>query len=161
MPSFDVVSETNMQEVENALNSAKRELGNRYDFKGSKACFENDKEGITILADDDMKLKAMIEMLKTYLTRRNVDVKCLDFGKEEKASGNMIRLPIKLKKGIDQENAKKITKGIKEKGLKVQASIQGEQVRVTGKKKDDLQEAIAFIKQLGIELPLQFENFRE
>ncbi len=161
MPSFDVVSETNMQEIDNALNSTKRELTNRYDFKGSKASFENDKDGITILADDDMKLKAMIEMLKTYMTRRNVDVKCLDFGKEEMASGNMIRLAIKFKKGLDQENAKKITKGIKEQGLKVQASIQGEQVRVTGKKRDDLQDAIAFIKGLGLELPLQFVNFRD
>ena len=161
MPSFDVVSETNMQEVDNALNSAKRELQNRYDFKGSKSTFEGDKESITIIADDDMKLKAMIEMIKTYMTRRNVDVKCLDFGKEEMASGGTIRMQIKFKKGIDQENAKKITKGIKEKGLKVQASIQGEQVRVTGKKKDDLQEAIAFIKLLGLELPLQFVNFRE
>ncbi len=161
MPSFDIVSETNLQEVDNAMNSAKRELGNRYDFKGSKASFENDKESITIMADDDMKLKAMIEMLKTYLTRRNVDIKCLDFGKEEMASGNMLRLAIKLKKGIDQENAKKITKGIKDKGLKVQASIQGEQVRVTGKKRDDLQEAMALVKNLGIELPLQFMNFRD
>lgn len=161
MPSFDIVSETNMQEVDNALNSAKRELGNRYDFKGSKAAFENDKETITILADDDMKLKAMIEMLKTYFTRRNVDIKCLDFGKEEMASGNMIRMVIKLKKGIDQENAKKITKAVKDKGLKVQASIQGEQVRVTGKKRDDLQEAIAMVKNMGLELPLQFTNFRD
>jgi cyclic-di-GMP-binding protein len=161
MPSFDVVSETNMQEIDNALNSAKRELSNRYDFKGSKSSIENDKESITILADDDMKLKALIEMLKTYLTRRNVDIKCLDFGTQEMASGGMIRLPIKFKKGLDQENAKKITKEIKEKGLKVQASIQGDQVRITGKKKDDLQEAIAYIKQLGLELPLQFVNFRD
>lgn len=161
MPSFDVVSETNMQEVDNALNSAKRELGNRYDFKGSKSTFESDKDSITILADDDMKLKAMTEMLKTYMTRRNVDVKCLDFGKPEMASGNMTRVAIKIKKGIDQDNAKKITKAIKDNGLKIQASIQGEQVRVTGKKKDDLQEAITFIKQLPIELPLQFVNFRD
>jgi uncharacterized protein YajQ (UPF0234 family) len=161
MPSFDVVSETNMQEVDNALNSAKREIGNRYDFKGSKANYEMEKESIIIMADDDMKMKAMIEMLKTYLTRRTVDVKCLDFGKEEKAGNNMTRLAIKIKKGLDQDNAKKITKGIKEAGLKVQASIQGDQVRVTGKKKDDLQEAIAFIKNLGLELPLQFVNFRD
>lgn len=161
MPSFDVISETNMQEVDNALNSAKRELSNRYDFKGSKANFENDKDSITILADDDMKLKAMTDMLKTYLTRRNVDVKCLEFGSQEMASGGMIRLPIKIKKGIDQENAKKITKLIKEKGLKVQASIQGEQVRVAGKKKDDLQEAIGHIKNIGLDLPLQFVNFRD
>ncbi len=161
MPSFDIVSETNMQEIDNALNSAKRELGNRYDFKGSKATFESDKDGITILADDDMKLKAMTEMLKTYLTRRNVDVKCLDFGKEEMASAGMIRQHVKIKNGLDQENAKKITKGVKENGLKVQASIQGEQVRVTGKKKDDLQDAIAFVKQLGLEVPLQFVNFRD
>jgi cyclic-di-GMP-binding protein len=161
MPSFDIVSEINSQEVDNALNSTKKEMLNRYDFKGSKSSVEKEKDDITILADDDMKLKAVTDMLKTHMTRRNVDVKCLEFSKPEMASGNMIRVHVKIKKGIDQENAKKITKGIKEKGLKVQASIQGEQVRVTGKKKDDLQEAIAFAKQLGLELPLQFVNFRD
>jgi len=161
MPSFDVVSEINSQEIDNALNSAKKEMLNRYDFKGSKSSLERTKEEIVIMADDDMKLKAVTEMLKTYMTRRNVDIKCLEFGTEEKASGGMIRVPVKIKKGIDQESAKKITKGIKEKGLKVQASIQGEQVRITGKKKDDLQEAIGFVKQLGLELPLQFTNFRD
>jgi uncharacterized protein YajQ (UPF0234 family) len=161
MPSFDIVSETNMQEVDNALNSAKREIVNRYDFRGGKSTMDREKDDIVILADDDMKLKAMIEMLKTYMTRRNVDIKCLDFGKEEMASGNMIRMTVKIKKGLDQENAKKITKAVKEAGLKVQASIQGEQVRVNGKKKDDLQEAIAMIKGLDVPLPLQFVNFRE
>jgi len=161
MPSFDIVSETNMQEVDNAINSTQREMGNRYDFKGTKSTISKDKDGITILADDDMKLKAITEMVKTYFTRRNVDVKCLDFGKPEMASGGMTRVLVKIKNGIDQDNAKKITKAIKEKGLKVQASIQGEQVRITGKKKDDLQEAIAFVKQVGLELPLQFVNFRD
>ena len=161
MPSFDIVSETNMQEVDNALNSAKREIVNRYDFRGGKSTMDREKDDIVILADDDMKLKAMIEMLKTYMTRRNVDIKCLDFGKEEMASGGMIRMTVKIKKGLDQENAKKITKAVKEAGLKVQASIQGEQVRVNGKKKDDLQEAIAMIKGLDVPLPLQFVNFRE
>lgn len=161
MPSFDVVSETNMQEIDNALNSAKRELSNRWDFKGSKSSFENDKEGITILADNDMQLKALTDMLKVHLTKRSVDTKCLDFGKEEMASGGAIRVHIKLKKGIDQESAKKITKGIKEAGMKIQASIQGEQVRVTGKQRDDLQEAMTFIKGLGLDLPLQFTNFRD
>ncbi len=161
MPSFDIVSETNMQEVDNALNSAKREIVNRYDFRGGKSTMDREKDDIVILADDDMKLKAMIEMLKTYMTRRNVDIKCLDFGKEEMASGNMIRMTVKIKKGLDQENAKKITKAVKEAGLKVQASIQGEQVRVNGKKKDDLQEAIAMIKGIDVPLPLQFVNFRE
>ena len=161
MPSFDIVSETNMQEVDNALNSAKREIVNRYDFRGGKSTMDREKDDIVILADDDMKLKAMIEMLKTYMTRRNVDIKCLDFGKEEMASGGMIRMTVKIKKGLDQENAKKITKAVKEAGLKVQASIQGEQVRVNGKKKDDLQEAIAMIKGLDVPLPLQFVNFRD
>ncbi len=161
MPSFDVVSEINSQEIDNALNSARKEMINRYDFRGTKSTIELEKEDITLLADDDMKLKAMIDMLKTHLTRRTVDVKCLEFGKQEMASQGMIRLAIKIKKGIDQDNAKKITKGIKEKGLKVQASIQGDQVRVNGKKRDDLQEAIGFIKELGIELPLQFINFRD
>ncbi len=161
MPSFDVVSETNSQEIDNALNSTKKEMQNRYDFRGSKSTIEREKDDVTIIADDDMKMKAVIDMFKTYLTRRNVDVKCLELGKEEMASGGTIRMVVKLKKGIDQDNAKKITKAVKEKGLKVQASIQGEQVRVTGKKRDDLQEAIAMIKGLGIDLPLQFVNFRD
>ncbi|MDX1949711.1 MAG: YajQ family cyclic di-GMP-binding protein [Rickettsiales bacterium] len=161
MPSFDIVSETDLQEVDNAVNSCVREIQNRYDFKGSKSELKREAETITLLADDDMKHKAIIEMLKTYITRRKLDIKCLDFQKPESASGGMIRQIIKVKKGIDQENAKKIVKQIKDSKIKVQASIQSDQVRVTGKNRDDLQEAIQLVRSSEIELPLQFINFRD
>jgi uncharacterized protein YajQ (UPF0234 family) len=161
MPSFDIVSEIDLQEVDNALNSAKREITTRYDFKGSKSSIERKEKELTIIADDDMKLKAIHDLLKTYFTRRNVDTKALDFKTPEKASGNTIRQLVNLKNGIDQDNAKKLTKSIKEAKLKVQASIRGEAVRVEGKKRDDLQEAIALIKTLEVDLPLQFTNFRD
>lgn len=161
MPSFDIVSEIDLQEVDNALNSAKREITTRYDFKGSKSSIERKDKELTIIADDDMKLKAIHDLLKTYFTRRNVDSKALDFKTPEKASGNTIRQLVNLKNGIDQDNSKKLTKAIKEAKLKVQASIRGEAVRVEGKKRDDLQEAIAVIKTIEVDLPLQFTNFRD
>ncbi len=161
MPSFDIVCETDLQEVDNAVNSCMREIQNRYDFKGSKSELKRDAETITMLADDDMKHKAIVEMIKTYITRRKLDARCLDFQKPEAASGNMIRQAVKIRKGIDQENAKKITKLVKDSKIKVQASIQSEQVRVTGKNRDDLQEAIALIRGNEFELPLQFINFRD
>lgn len=161
MPSFDIISEVNSQEVDNALNSAKRELENRYDFKGSKSSITREKEEIVLIADDDMKLKALQDMVRGYMTRRNVDIKCLDFKTPEKAAQMTIKQVIKLKKGIDQDNAKKIVKAIKDHKMKVEASIQGEKVRVTGKKKDDLQAVIQLAKTMPVELPLQFDNFRD
>lgn len=161
MPSFDVVSETDMSEVDNALQMMSREIGQRYDFKGSKSSIERDKETLTLLADDDYKLSAMHDLLKVHLTRRKVDTQALDFKDKEAASGGMIRQKIVVKQGIDQDTAKTITKEIKASKMKVQASIQGDTVRITGKKRDDLQEAISHIKGLKISLPLQYINFRD
>lgn len=161
MPSFDIVSETDMAEVDNALQMMSREIGQRYDFKGSKSSIEREKETLTLLADDDYKLSAMHDLLKVHFTRRKVDPQVLDYKDKEAASGNMIRQKIIIRQGIDQDTAKKITKEIKAAKLKVQASIQADTVRVTGKKRDDLQEAIAMIKGLKIDLPLQYINFRD
>jgi len=161
MPSFDIVSETNMQEVDNALNSVKREIAQRYDFKGGNSSVNLENDEILIMADDDMRLRAITEMLKGNFVKRKVDPRSLDFQNVEKASGNMLRQSVKIKKGIDQETAKKITKHIKESKMKVQASIRGEEVRVDGKKRDDLQEAMAIVRAMDLPLPLQFINFRD
>ncbi len=161
MPSFDIVSEADMQEVDNAINSVKREIGQRFDFKGGKSSIELKEKTLTMLADDDARLKAMTEMIKVHFTRRNVDSKALDFQKPEMASGNMVRQDVVIKQGIDQDTAKIITKEIKNMKSKTQAAIRGEELRITGKKRDDLQEAISHIKELNIDLPLQFINFRD
>lgn len=161
MPSFDIVSETDMQEVGNAIQGVRREIEQRYDFKGSKSSIELTKEEITILADDDHKLTAIHDLLKVYITRRKLDTQALEFKNKEAASGNMVRQKVIIKQGVDQDTAKQITKEIKNAKLKVQASIQGDTVRVSGKKRDDLQEAIAFVRSLPLELPLQFNNFRD
>lgn len=161
MASFDVVSKTDMQEVDNAINSVSREIAQRYDFKGSNSSVKREENEITILADDDYKLKAIIELVKVHFTRRKLDPKALDFGKVETASGNMLRQKITVKQGIDQETAKKIVKNIKDSKIKVQASIRGEELRVDGKKRDDLQQVINLIKSVDINLPLQYINFRD
>lgn len=161
MPSFDIVSETDMAEVENALNAMRKEIDQRYDFKGTKCSVERKDKEITLLADDDYKLGAMHDLIKVHMTRRKVDVSALDFKTKEAASGNTIRQKVEVKQGIDQETAKKITKAFKESKMKVQASIQGDSVRVSGKKRDDLQEAIAFVKGMDLPLPLQYNNFRD
>lgn len=161
MPSFDIVSETDMAEVLNALNAMRKEVAQRYDFKGSKSSIEQKDTELTILADDDYKLGAMQDLLKVHMTRRKVDTSALDFKDKEAAGGNMLRQKVIIKQGVDQETAKKITKAIKDSKMKVQASIQGDSVRVTGKKRDDLQEAIAFVRGLKLPLPLQYNNFRD
>lgn len=165
MPSFDIVSEINMQEVDNAVNQAKKEIEQRYDFKGSKSEIklekEKGKEAITVLADDDYKLKAIVDILQSKFVKRAISVKSLDYGKAEPASGSMVRQVIKLKMGIPTEKAKEIIKIIKDTKLKVQAQIMEEQVRVTGKNIDDLQELIALLKGKDLDLPLQFGNFRQ
>ena len=164
MPSLDIVSEIDMQEVDNAVNQARKEIEQRYDFKGSKSEInlekEKEKEGITVLADDDYKLKAIIDILQSKFIKRGISIKSLDYGKAEAASGSMVRQVIKLKNGIPTEKAKEIIKIIKETKLKVQSQIQEEQVRVTGKNIDDLQEIIALLKGKELDIPLQFENFR-
>lgn len=161
MPSFDIISEVDSQEIDNAINSAKRELENRYDFKGTKCSIENGKEEITLIADDENKLKSLQDIIKTYTTRRNIDVKSLSFSNTEKSSQGTVRQVLTFKNGIDKESAKKIVKEIKSNKIKVEASIQGEKVRVTGKKKDDLQKSMEIAKSANIEVPLQFDNFRD
>ena len=161
MPSFDIVSKLNLAEVDNALQGMAREIGTRFDFKGSKCTIERKEGELVILADDDLKLKQMHELLKTYLTRRKVDAGVLDFKPPEKASGNTLRQTVTLRQGIDRDLAKKLVGALKDSKLKVQASIQGDELRVTGKKRDDLQAAIAHLRGLGIEQPLQYVNFRE
>ncbi len=163
MPSFDIVSKINIQEVDNAVNSVKRELTNRYDFKGAIFSIElKTKDNlIEISADSEYKIGAIQDSIKVFATKRGVDVKFFDFGEVQKAGGNILKQEIKLKNGIESEIAKKITKEIKEQKLKVQASIKGDEVRVDGKKRDDLQEVITFLKVRDFNLPLQFINFRE
>lgn len=162
MPSFDIVSETNMQEVDNAINQAVKEIATRFDFKGGRNTIELDKEAkiVKIIADDDMKLRAIHQLIEQKLAKRGVDLGCLDFGDHEEASGQTIRQKITIKSGIDKESAKKIVKSIKDSKLKVQAQIQDEQVRVSGKKIDDLQEVIALLKQNSPGIPLQYINMR-
>lgn len=163
MPSFDIVSKINFQELDNAVNSVLRELTNRYDFKGAKFSVELQQKDnkIMISAEDEYKIGQIGDSLKTFCVKRGVDPKALDFQKEELAGGNTIKREIKLKNGIEQEVAKKITKQIKDTKMKVQASIRGDEVRVEGKKRDDLQEAMSFIRSTAYEIPLQFINFRD
>lgn len=161
MPSFDIVSRVDLAEVDNALAGLAREIGTRYDFKGSKSSITREEGALTILADDDLKLKQLHELLKVHLTRRKVDSGVLDFKPAEKASGNMLRQTVALRQGIDRELAKRLAREIKDSRLKVQASIQGDEMRVSGKKRDDLQAAIALIRGLKIEQPLQYQNFRD
>ena len=161
MPSFDVVSKTDMQEVANALDGVTREITQRYDFKGSKSEVTLAEEVITILADDDMKLRQIHDLLATHMTRRKVDAAALDYAEPQTASGNMVRQLVTIRQGIDKELAKKLTKAVKQSKLKVQAAIQGDEIRVTGKKRDDLQDAISLFKEMDIEQPLQFVNFRD
>ncbi|MEL6363930.1 MAG: YajQ family cyclic di-GMP-binding protein [Pseudomonadota bacterium] len=161
MPSFDIVSETDMAEVDNAVANANREITTRYDFKGSKSTFEFADEGITIHADDDLKLKQMHELLQGHLAKRGIEPGVIDYKAVEKAAGQSVRQKVAIKQGIEKELAKKLVKDIKGEKLKVQVAIQGEELRVTGKKRDDLQEVIAFVKGLGLEQPLQYKNFRD
>lgn len=161
MPSFDIVSEINLSEAGNAVQNVMREIAARYDFKGSKAKVDLAENVITIFADDDMKLRQMREILQGHLQKRGVEPGSLDYQKEEPAAGQSVRQQVKLKEGIDKDLAKKIVKEIKDAKFKVQVAIQGDELRVSGKKRDDLQEVIAFVKGLKVEQPLQFKNFRD
>ncbi|MFP6771684.1 MAG: YajQ family cyclic di-GMP-binding protein [Alphaproteobacteria bacterium] len=162
MPSFDVVSRTELPEVDNALQGAMREIGTRFDFKGSQCSIERTDDVLTIRADDHLKLKQVQELLRGYLAKRKVDHKALDYGEPEKASGNTIRQTIVIKQGIARDLAQKVVKEIKAAKLKkVQVAIQGDELRVTGKKRDDLQAAIALIKEMKLDQPLQYVNFRD
>jgi hypothetical protein len=160
MPSFDIVSRTDLQEVDNAIQGVRREVGQRFDFKGSQCTIDRSDLSITILADDDMKLRQMQELLKTYLARRKVDHHALDFGTPERASGNRVRQVVTIRQGVDRELAKRIIQAIRDGKLKVQVAVQGDELRVSAKKIDDLQATIAAVKALGLEHPLQYVNFR-
>ncbi|MDG5494248.1 MULTISPECIES: YajQ family cyclic di-GMP-binding protein [Azospirillaceae] len=163
MPSFDIVSKTEIAEVNNAVQGVLRELQTRFDFKGSKSTMElKEKENeIIIQTEDDTKLEQLQEMLKGYFVRRKLDPGCLDWSKEENAAGGTKRQVVKVKQGIEQALAKQIVKALKDSKMKVQAAIQGDELRISGKKIDDLQAAIALVKGLNIEQPLQYLNFRD
>jgi uncharacterized protein YajQ (UPF0234 family) len=161
MPSFDIVSKTDLAEVDNAIANVAREVETRFDFKGSNCSLERAEEKLTVLADDPLKLKQMHELIKTHFTRRKVDAGALEFKDPEKASGDSVRQTIVIRQGIDKELAKRLVKDLKDSKLKIQVAIQGDELRVSGKKRDDLQDAIQHIRGLKIEQPLQYVNFRE
>lgn len=161
MPSFDIVSNIDSHEVTNAVDQANREIGSRFDFKDSNVQIEYAKDVITITAPTDFQLKQVDEILRNKFAKRSVDIRSFKY-KEMNTNLSEAKQVIEVKQGIDQDHAKKITKAIKESGIKVQASIQGDQVRVTGKKRDDLQEVMAFLRNdKTVDLPLQFTNFRD
>ena len=161
MPSFDIVSRVDLAEVDNALAGINREIATRFDFKGSKCTIARHEGEIALVADDELKLKQMHELLKVHLTRRKVEPGALDYGNPEKAAGNTVRQTIRLRQGIDAALARQLLREIKDSKLKVQAAIQGGELRVAGKKRDDLQGAIALVRGLKLEQPLQYVNFRE
>ncbi|WP_330924214.1 YajQ family cyclic di-GMP-binding protein [Candidatus Sororendozoicomonas aggregata] len=160
MPSFDVVSEIDLHELTNAVDQANKELATRYDFRGVDARFDKKDTDITMMADADFQLNQMLEMLKIKMVKRGIDVKCLDI-KDFYPSGKQVKQEVSVRQGLSKELTKKITKMIKDAKLKVQPAIQGEQVRVTGKKRDDLQAAIALLKDVELDMPLQYTNFRD
>jgi len=162
MPTFDIVSKIDGQTLDNAINTAKKEILNRYDFNDSKSSIELDKKTseITIITENDMRLKAIQDAIISRMVKHNLDPSCMDMGKEEYASGNMLRKEIRIREGIDKETAKKIVKKIKDSGLKVQASIMDDQVRVQGKKIDDLQAVITLCRNEDFGQPLQYINMR-
>ncbi len=161
MPSFDTVCEPNMVEVRNAVDTSSKEIGTRFDFKGTSAALELKDKEITMFGDADFQLTQVEDILRNKLTKRNVDVRFLDIGKVEKIGGDKVKQVIKVKNGIATEDAKKITKLIKDSKLKIQASIQGESVRVTGAKRDDLQATMALLRKEITDVPLDFNNFRD
>ena len=161
MPSFDTVCEPNMVEVKNAVENAAKEIGTRFDFKGTSAAIEIKDKEITLIGDAEFQLTQIEDILRNKLTKRSVDVRFLDMGKVEKMGGDKVKQIAKVRSGIESELAKKIQKTIKESKMKVQAAIQGESVRVSGAKRDDLQAAMALIRKEITEVPLAFNNFRD
>lgn len=160
MPSFDVVSELNMHEVANGVDQACREIENRFDFKGSNCRYERKEKEITIYAQQEFQLKQLLEILEQKLVKRGIDILAID-AQDPEVAIHEARQKVILKEGIEQKAAKEIIKLIKDSKMKVQAAIQGDKVRVTGKKRDDLQECIAMLRQAKVEVPLQFDNFRD
>ena len=161
MPSFDVVSEANTVEVKNAVDQSNKEISTRFDFKGSDARVEQKERELTAYADSEFQLNQVRDVLTGKMVKRNVDVRFLDIGKIEKIGGDKVKQVIKVKNGIESDAAKKIVRIIKDSKMKVQASIQGDTVRVTGAKRDDLQSAIALLRKEVTDLPLEFNNFRD
>jgi uncharacterized protein YajQ (UPF0234 family) len=161
MPSFDVVSEANTVEVKNAVEQANKEISTRFDFKGSDARVEQKERELTAFADAEFQLGQVRDVLTNKMTKRNVDVRFLDIGKVEKIGGDKVKQVIKIKNGIESDAAKKIVRIIKDSKMKVQASIQGDAVRITGAKRDDLQAAMALLRKDVTDLPLEFNNFRD
>ncbi len=161
MPSFDIVSEVNQVEVRNAVDQTNKEVSTRFDFKGSDARVETADKTLTLHADDDFKLKQVTDILTAKLAKRQVDVRALKYGDPEKISGNKMKQAITVRTGVEQDLAKRIIKLLKDSKLKVQGSIQGDAVRVSGTKKDDLQNAIALVRKTITDFPLQYQNFRD
>ena len=161
MPSFDIVSQVDRQEVKNAVEQTNKEVSNRFDFKGSDARVEQAELALTVFADDEFKLGQVTDVLRGRLAKRNVDVRCLEPGAVEKISGDKVKRPLTVKVGIPQERGKQIQKLVKDSKLKVAASIQGDAMRISGAKKDDLQSAIQLVRKSVTDIPLQFINFRD
>ncbi|MGH7092165.1 MAG: YajQ family cyclic di-GMP-binding protein [Stellaceae bacterium] len=161
MASFDIVSRLDLAEVDNGIAGITREIATRFDFKGSKCTITRNEGEVMLVADDDLKLKQMHELLKVHLTRRKVDAAALDFKPAQKAAGNTVRQTIMLLQGIEAALARQLVREVKDSKIKVQVAVQGVELRVTGKKRDDLQAAIALIRGLKVEQPLQYVNFRE
>lgn len=161
MPSFDTVCEPDLTEVKNAVDNTSKEIGTRFDFKGTSASVELKDKEITLIGDADFQLQQIDDVLRNKLTKRSVDVRYLDVGDVQKIGGDKVKQVIKVKNGIETKDAKKITQLIKDSKMKVQASIQGESVRITGAKRDDLQAAMALIKKDLVDMPLSFNNFRD
>jgi uncharacterized protein YajQ (UPF0234 family) len=161
MPTFDIVSKTDLAEVDNALAGVSREIAQRFDFKGSKCTIERKEGLITIAADDELKLKQMHELLKGHLARRKVDPAALEFKDPQKAAGSTLRQEVVVRQGVDAALAKRLVKEIKDSKIKVQVAVQGGELRVSGKKRDDLQAVIALVRGLKVDLPLQYVNFRD
>ncbi|MBC9786015.1 YajQ family cyclic di-GMP-binding protein [Heliobacterium chlorum] len=158
--SFDIVSQVDMQEVTNAVHQALKEIENRFDFKNSKSEIRQDEKGITLVSDDDFKLKNVVDILESKMVKRGISLRALKYGKVESAAGDTVRQQVELVQGISKEKAKEITKLIKDSKIKVQAQVQGDQVRVVGKQRDDLQAVIALLKKADLDIELQFINFR-
>jgi hypothetical protein len=161
MPSFDTVCEANLVEVKNAVENTAKEIGTRFDFKGTSAAIEFKDKVITLIGDADFQLTQIEDILRSKLTKREVDIRFIDKGDVQKMGGDKVKVAIKVREGIESEAAKKIQRLIKDSKMKVQASIQGESVRITGAKRDDLQAAMALIKKDMADLPLSFNNFRD
>jgi hypothetical protein len=161
MPSFDIVSQVDRQEVKNAVDQTNKEVGNRFDFKGSDARVELVELLLTVFADDEFKLGQVTDVLRGRMAKRNIDVRCLELGTVEKISGDKLKRPITVRVGVPQDKGKQIQKLVKDAKLKVAASIQGDAVRISGAKKDELQAAIQLVRKSVADLPLQFINFRD